>query len=119
MEGIVAHFNNPALVAAWAAVVSAFFAGLVFLSSRRPSTREKIDILKAEILRVVSVVDDRQQWIAVATISRQVEGWGIGPDIRRLAGLLGAMYKRKKWVILIPAAIEELRHEGYGKLLGI
>ena len=111
--------KTPAGFSALGAVVSAFFAGLAFLSLKRLSTRERIDTLKAEILRVVSIVDNRQAWITIGTLSRQVEGGGVGPDARSLAVFLGAKYRRKRWIILIPAAIEELRHEGYGGLLGI
>ena len=119
MEDIVVNIQNSALVSAWAAFISACFAGLAFLSSRRLSTREKIDILKAEILRVISTAHDRADWIATGTVSRYTKGGGIGPDVRSLAGFLGTKYKRKKWIVLIPTAIEELRNEGYRKLLGI
>ena len=119
MKKIVESLNDPVYMSAAAAALSALCALFTVLFSRRLSARERVDILKAEILRVVSVVDDRQEWIGIATVSRQVDGWGIGPDVRRLAGLLGAKYKRKKWIIFIPAAIEELRHESYDRLLGI
>ena len=120
MEGNTSIFNDAAvLMSAGAAAVSAFFAGLAFLFSRRLSTREKIDILKAEILRFVSIVENRQAWVTMGILSRQIEGWGIGPDVRSLADFLGAKYKKEKWVVLIPAAIEELRHEGYSQLLGL
>ena len=111
--------KDPVCVSAMASVISAFCAGLVFVYSRRLSTREKLDILKAEILRFVSIVENRQKWTTTAKLSQMFDGDGIGPDARRLAGYLGFKYKRKKWLILIPAAIEELRHEGYQSLLGI
>ena len=120
MEKIVESLNDPVYVSAAAAALSALCALLTFLFSRRLSARERVDILKAEILRVVSVVDDRQEWIGDSdSISTKLTAGVLDPDVRRLAGLLGAKYKRKKWIIFIPAAIEELRHESYGRLLGI
>lgn len=83
MEKIVGSLSDPIYVSAAAAVLSAICALLTFLFSRRLSARERVDILKAEILRVVSVVDDRQEWIGIATVSRQVDGRGIEPDVRR------------------------------------
>lgn len=60
------YLNDPVHVSTTAAALSALCALLTFLFSRRLSVREKVDILKAEILRVGSVVDDRQEWIGIA-----------------------------------------------------
>ena len=68
--------------------------------------------MAVQILRFVSIVENQQAWIRLGILSRQVESWSIGPDVRCLAELLGAKYKREKRAVLIPAAIEELRHEG-------
>lgn len=119
MEEIVAKLTDTAYVSAAAAVVSAFFAGLAIVFSRRLSTREKLDIVKADTLRFVSIKENRDKWIITGKLSQIFDGGGIGPDARRLARYLGFKYIRKKWYILIPAAIEELRHEGYERLLGI
>ena len=88
-----------------------------------------IDILKLEILQVVSTVEGREAWIKMATVSRMYEGGGVGPRIDRLAGLLGVMYQSKrkrkskyqkdKWMALLPIALEELKKEGYATLLGL
>ena len=88
-----------------------------------------VDILKLEILQVVSTAQGREAWIEMATISRIYEGGGIGPRMDRLAGLLGVMYQSKrkrkskyqkdKWMALLPIALEELKQEGYRGLLGM
>ena len=51
MEEIV---KFAVIFSAGAAGISAFFAGLAFLFSRRGSRQEIVDILKLEILQVVS-----------------------------------------------------------------
>ena len=52
-------FNDTAvLLSACAAVISAIWAYLTFQFSRKLSTRERIDILKAEILRAVSPIEE-------------------------------------------------------------
>ena len=133
MEGNATIFNDAAvLVSASAAAVSAFFAGLAFLFSKRVSRREMVDTLKLEILLVVSVVEGRKTWITMVNISKRYEGGGVGPRVERLAGLLGVMYQSKlkskrkgteyekdKWMVLIPVALEELKKEGYKDLLGL
>ena len=116
MKCIIANIKNPVLVSAWAAVVSAFFAGLAFLSSRRLSRRDMVNILKVEILRVVSSVQGRDAWTETVNLSIQVDG---GPRVGRLAGLLGSKYKKRKWLWLIPVDLEELKREGYQNLLGL
>ena len=78
-----------------------------------------VDILKIEILRVVSSVQGRDLWLKMVALSKEFEGGGIGPRADSLADLLGSKYKRKKWLWLIPVALEELKREGYGNLLGL
>lgn len=137
MEDQTAIFNNAAvLVSAGAAGISAVCALLTFvfyLFSRKKSRREMVDILKLEILQVVSNVQGREAWITAAAISRQYEGGGVGPRIDRLASLLGIIYQSKlksksnrkskyqkdKWMAMLPIALEELKKEGYKDLLGL
>lgn len=119
MEEITKKITDPVYVSAAAAVFSAFFAGIAILFSFRRSTREKLDIVKADILRFVSIKENRDKWIITGKLSQIFDGGGVGPDAKRLARYLGFKYIRKKWYILIPAAIEELRHEEYQRLLGI
>ena len=132
-ENVTILTQTAVFISTAAAAISALFAGLAFLFSRRVSRREMIDILKLEILQVVSTVQGREAWIKMATISRMYEGEGVGPRIDRLAGLLGVMYQSKlkfnrkrkskyqkdKWMALLPIALEELKKEGYKDLLGI
>ena len=128
-ENVTTLAHTAVLISAAAAAISAFFAGLAFLFSRRVSRREMVDILKLEILQVVSTVQGREAWIKMATISRMYEGGGVGPRMDRLAGLLGIMYQSKrkrkskyqkdKWMALLPIALEELKQEGYRGLLGM
>ena len=87
-----------------------------------------VDILKMEVLLVVSTVQGRETWVRVAYLSSMEDG-GIGPGIDRLAALLGVMgqskikrktkYQKKKWMVLLPIALAELKKEGYKDLLGM
>ena len=112
-------FNvDASFVSAVAAAISAVFAGLAFLFSRRPSRRDMIDILKIEILQIVSSVKSRKRWIETIGRSMYLEGAGLGPRAGSLAACLGPKYQKRKWVVLIPVALEELKREEYGELLG-
>ena len=115
-------WENSALWSAAAACISAFFAGLTICLTNKKSTREMIDIVKADILVFTSEVHGREAWGKISTISQRLEGEGIGPRTHRLAELLAIKQKQKKrnrkylrgkWVWIIPAAVEELRKEGY------
>ena len=120
MEGNTTIFSDTAvIVSAMAAAISAFCALLSFLFSRKLSRREMVDIIKVEILRVVSSVQGRDAWVKIATISKTYEGGGVGPRVDSLAKLLdGKKYKKDKWLWLIPVALEELKKDGYSNLLG-
>ncbi len=101
-----------------AAVVSAICAYLTFRFSRKLSTQEKLDILKAEILRVVSPLETRKKWRETVNKSYYDSG-NIAADVNDLAELLGPDYQGSEWVKLLPAAIIELKDEQYGGLLGM
>ena len=122
MEEIIANLKDSALLSAWAAVISAIcalFTFMVYLFSRKLSRRDMVDLLKIEILQVVSSVQGRDAWIKTAALSKMYDGGGVGPRTDRLAGLLGSKYQKKKWLWLIPVALEELKKAGYGNLLGM
>ena len=119
MDENIVKLSDPAYLSAAAAGLSAFFAGVAILFALRKSTREKLDIVKADILRFISIKENRDEWVITGRFSQIFDGGGIGPDARKLARYLGFKYRRKKWFILLPAAIEELRHEGYAELIGI
>lgn len=102
-------------ISAIAAVFSAAAAVLAVWFSRRLSTRDRIDILKGEILELVSSQQGREAWIKTKDLS--ILGYG-GPRSRDLARLLKRKYQKDKWVKLLPAALEALKNEGYGELLG-
>jgi hypothetical protein len=102
-------------ISAIAAVFSAAAAVLAVWFSRRLSTRDRIDILKGEILELVSSQQGREAWIQIKNLSTLSYG---GPRSGDLAGLLKRKYQKDKWVRLLPAALEALNNEGYGKLLG-
>ena len=104
-----------------------------------------VDTLKLEILQVVSTVQGREAWIKTATLSKMYDGGSVGPRMDSLAGLLGIMYRsnpkapfysklkakldsklklknkyeKDKWLIILPIALEELKKEGYERLLGL
>ena len=54
-ENVTILTQTAVFISTAAAAISAFFAGLAFLFSRRVSRREMVDILKIEILQVVRV----------------------------------------------------------------
>ena len=113
-------WENATLWSAVAACISAFFAGLTVFFRIQKSTREMIDIVKADILVLTSAADGRKKWQNIFKTAQTLEG--LGPHIRQLAGLLATKkvgmkrdkkYLSVKWVWIIPAAIEELHNEGY------
>ena len=110
------HMELVVLVSAIAAAVSAMSALLTFLFSRKRSRRDRVDILKIEILEKVSHVEGRDLWIKTMSLSAMRVGGG--PRFDDIAKFLGAKYARKKWVRLIPVALEELKRDGYSRLLG-
>ena len=128
-ENVTSLAHTAVFISAVAAAISAFLAGLAFLFSRRVSRREMVDILKLEILKVVSTVQGREAWLTMVAVSQRYDGAGVGPRMDRLAGLLGVMYQSKrkrkskyqkdKWMALLPIALEELKQEGYRGLLGM
>ena len=109
-----------ALIGAIAAVLSAATAILAVWFSRQPSTRERVDILKGEILGLVATEPGQKAWIETKELSKLLSESPYGnPRIGDLAGLLKRQYRKNKWVRLIPAALVELKKEGYTNLLGI
>lgn len=84
-----------------------------------------VDILKVELLLLVSSLQGRMIWTETVKMSQTFEGGGIGPRVGRLAELLGShadsrskigskfkfksRYKKDKWMWLIPVALEELK----------
>ena len=122
MEKIVACFNNPVWVSTFAAAVSAVCALLTFLYSRKPSRRDRVDILKLIILEIVSFEDSKELWQYMVNLSKGLEGGGVGPKVNRLAEFIATYtknkrYRKEKWLTLIPVACRELIREGYGTLL--
>lgn len=89
-------WENSALWSAVAACISAFFAGLTIYLRTKKSTREMIDIVKADILVFTSEADGRKAWRDISTMSQKLEGGGIGPRTIRLAELLAIKKKKRK-----------------------
>ena len=120
MEQQVPIYTNVAvLISAGAAAVSAICALLAFLFSRKLSRREMVDILKFEILRVVSTLKGRNKWRDTVEESYYKENKHIGVSVKPLSGLLEPEYQKDKWVRLFPVAIQELNNEGNDSLLGM
>ena len=102
-------------LAVGAAIVSAACAFLAYRQSKVLSTREKIDILKAEILQVISTIEGRKQWEASLMASYRENG-NIAANIEVVVPLFESKYDDDNWIMLLPAALEELKNEGYDKL---
>ena len=106
-------------ISAIAAVFSAAAAVLAVWFSRQPSTRERIDILKGEILGFVATEQGLRIWMQTREISKlHSKSVYNTPKIMDLAKLLKRKYQKSEWVRLIPAALQELKKEGHGHLLG-
>lgn len=81
MEEIVVKLTDPVYLSAAAAFLSAFFAVLTFILSRRLSRRDRVDILKFEILKMVSTLKGRKEWKEVVDESySDTENIGIKID---------------------------------------
>ena len=109
MENTVMCYENPAVwsavVAAVAAVISALFAGL----SHRKSARERLDIVKADILILVAKARTEKEFEQIFGYSPQ----GIleihEDAVRVLLSKNDMKYRRKKWSKITAAAFEELK----------
>ena len=134
MIEIIEFLKNPALVGAWAAVIVAIITVLKFVVPRKKSKRlksvtsakatkrEMIDIIKDDVLILISSVQGRAIWQKTVFISRKYQGNGKGPKVGTLAELLAvkdSKYKEDEWQWLIPVALEELKREGYRENLGL
>ena len=118
MEQQVPIYTNLALlISTGAAAISAICALLTFWFSRKLSRREMVDILKFEILRVVSTLEGRNKWRNTVEESYSKENKHIGVSIKSLSGLLEPEYQKDRWVKLFPVAVQELKHEGNDSLL--
>ena len=134
IEEMLANFENPAFVGAWAAVVVAIITVLKFVVPRKKSKRlksitpqkttkrEMIDIIKDDVLILISSVQGRTIWQKTVFISQKYQGNGKGPKVGTLAELLAvkdSKYKEDEWQWLIPVALEELKRDGYRENLGL
>lgn len=89
-------WENPALFSAVAACISAIFAGLAIYLTTKKSTREMIDIVKADILVLTTDAESRKLWQKIFVMSQQLEGGGIGPRTDRLAEFLATKRVKRK-----------------------
>ena len=136
MIEIIEFLKNPALVGvgALSAAVVAIIAILKFVIPKKKTQRQKsiepkkttkremIDIIKDDVLILISSVQGRAIWQETVFISQKYQGNGKGPKVGTLAELLSvkdSRYKEDKWQWLIPVALEELKREGYGDKLGL
>ena len=134
MEKIIEFLEDPALVAAWAAAVVAIIAVLKFVVPKKkterlksvvpkkPTKREMIEIIKDDVLILISSVQGRAIWQKTVYISQMYQGDGKGPKVGTLAELLAvkdSKYKEDEWQWLIPVALEKLKNEGYRDKLGL
>ena len=81
-----------------------------------------IDIIKDDVLILISSVQGRAIWQKTVFISRKYQGNGKGPKVGTLAELLAvkdSKYKADEWQWLIPVALEELKNEGYRDKMGL
>ena len=104
-------------LAVGAAITSAVCAWFAYRHSLKLSTRDKIDLLKADILQVVSPIEGKRLW-ADAIMKSYRENGNIAAKVECVAPFLESDHTDEEWLILLPAAIEELRKEGYAHLLG-
>ena len=106
--------STAPIISAIAAACSATAAIIAVWFSRQISTRERLDILKAEILSVVSSPPGKDAWKATMRLSVLNHGAVLSGD---LAKVLKRKYRKGNWVRLMPAALAELRRDGYAILV--
>lgn len=123
--------NDPSVF--WAAVAAV--AAIIAVISNAPNPRERVDILKCEILNFVQTTYGLKAWTWICV----AQGYGVGSelriskdlaellDIQRSShifpnflskGILGKIFKiskysKRQWSIYIIAAISELKSEGH------
>ena len=109
--------NNLAVaISAIAAGISAATALISVIFSLKKSRRQLLDELKVAVLEFVSNAQGRQTWKETMDLN-ETESSKI--PVIHLFKLLDRKYQRKKWYLLLPAAITELRNEGYHEELSM
>lgn len=73
-----------------------------------------IEILKSEILRIISYEEGRAAWNKNIN-SHKTHDSRI--DLEDVVKVLDAKYRNEKWLILLSAALAELEKDGYSNLL--
>ena len=98
--------NNIAVtISAIAAAISAATALISVIYSLKKSRRQLLDELKVVVLEFVADPPGFHKW------KHTIETYGV--TTYHLLPLLGSKYNKMKWHRLLPAAITELRNEGY------
>ena len=105
--------KDPAFISALSALISVIILGI---STFKKSRRELLDELKLEILVFVSSAQGREKWKEAMDLT-ETEGSKV--PVLGLLNLLDRKYEKKKWYRLMPAAIAELRNEGYHEELSM
>ena len=106
--------NNTAVyISAASAAISAATALISVIFSLKRSRRQMLDLLKIEILEFTSTAQGNEAWVETMNL------YDGRTPVNDLLNLLNRKFKRKKWYRLLPAALAELRNEGYHQLLGM
>lgn len=105
--------KDPAFISALSALISVIILGI---STFKKSRRELLDELKLEILVFVSSAQGRDKWKEAMDLT-ETEGSKV--PVLDLLNLLSRKYQKKKWYRLMPAAVAELRNEGYHEELSM
>lgn len=94
------------------------FVFVIWTTCFRKTRRDRVDELKFELLRVVSTVKGREDWMKAIELYK-IQGDADGINVKDLSNLLRSKYQKKKWYELLPLALTELRNEGYHEPLGM
>lgn len=82
----------------------------LYLLSRKKSDRDMIDELKNEVLKIVGTAQGEALWKRSMAFFMQQTGMVY---FIHLSLLFPKKYQKKKWVNLLPVALQELKSEGH------
>ena len=108
--------NLTVTISAIAAAISAATALISVLYSLKKSRRQLLDELKVVVLEYVSSVQGQQKWRETMDLHETEE---TKVSVIHLLTLLDKKYHKKKWYRILPAALTELKNEGFHTELSI